>query len=225
MNVSFMTHILWQVLVSGGDSEGSPVGEVLRRLRGTAAASSPPPRRLYGIKFHVHDHFSQHDDDEDDVDSKKDVLWVFAVVYDRNRLTPLQVQRWLGLVVDRTTTLRDQDEGWKCGGPNAAQETFGRELSDLMRDRAYHEKKGLLEAHVESLRAIMQRNIEGLLDREEKIERLHERAQSLRDMAKVFRKRARRIHLCHHAKYGLLVGTAVSAAVAAVAVPVLVVIF
>ena len=216
----------------------APTGLRRGTAAAAAAAASPPPRRLYGIKFHVHDHFSKDDDDDDDdnnnnndednVNSKKDVLWVYAVVYDRNRLTPLQVQRWLGMVVETTTRLRDQDDIWKYGGADAAQDTFGPELCDLIRDRAYHETKGQLEAQVDSLRAIMQRNIEGLLDREAKIERLHERAMSLEDMAKVFRKRARSLkcfHMWQHAKYGVLMGTAVTAAVAVVAVPVLVVIF
>ena len=72
----------------------------------------------------------------------------------------------------------------------------------------------------------MAQNIELILERGERIDRLQEDATQLQHMASVFKKRStqlKRQMLWQNAKHGLLLGTAITAGIAVVVVPPMVV--
>jgi len=71
----------------------------------------------------------------------------------------------------------------------------------------------------------MSKNIELLLEREEKLEDLNDEASKLREMAAAFKKNSKevkRMKMWQDAKHGLVLGTAIAAGVAVIAVPPLV---
>jgi tetrahydromethanopterin S-methyltransferase subunit B len=71
----------------------------------------------------------------------------------------------------------------------------------------------------------MGRNIDLILERGEKLEDLNEQATRLEEMSMSFKKGAkklRRVQMWQNAKYGLVVGTAVTGVVAVIVIPPLV---
>ena len=74
-----------------------------------------------------------------------------------------------------------------------------------------------VQNQISEVRAIMERNVEMILDRQEQLESLEVKSKELSDAGKAFRKNTRKIrryHLMNQVKYGVAIGTAVSAAVA-----------
>ena len=68
----------------------------------------------------------------------------------------------------------------------------------------------------------MQRNIEAVLDRGEKIDHLENEAEELNQMSRVFKKKSRQVkryQMLQNAKYGYVLGTAITAGVAIIALP------
>ena len=64
----------------------------------------------------------------------------------------------------------------------------------------------MMQQHVDETKAIMQTNIENILERGERIEELQEEANSLNQAAKVFKKKAkkvRRFKMMQDAKHGV----------------------
>jgi len=70
---------------------------------------------------------------------------------------------------------------------------------------------------VEEVRAIMEHNVEMLLDRGDKLEKLEHQSESLKSAAGMFRKQSRKLkrwHLMNKVKWGVAVGTLVTASIA-----------
>jgi vesicle-associated membrane protein 4 len=83
-------------------------------------------------------------------------------------------------------------------------------------------KIAMMHQHVDETKAIMQTNIENILERGERIEELQEVANSLNKAAKVFKKKAkkvRRFKMMQDAKHGVVVGTAIAGVVGVVVIP------
>lgn len=207
------------------------------------ASAQAQPRRLKGVKFHIYEHgegFSStlpeggRTKDDDGVTRGEGeawagrpelTVWVFAAVYDGERLTKAQVQSYVEKIVAITEVFRDDDETFRHGGTLAAQATFAPILLQRMQEVTYLGKAALLEEKLESTKETMQRNIELILEREEKLEALDEEATRLQDMAKEFKKnanRVRRMKMMQDAKHGLIVGGLITATAAVIIVPPLV---
>jgi hypothetical protein len=197
-----------------GGSGFHPLASLVSRDRASAGNSKT---RLRGVKFHVYEH--------DERTEGGMITWVFAVVYRCNTVTKRQVQSWLEKIVVITESFRDLDDTWRRGGNMAAQRQFAPILLQRMQEVTYYGKMALLEEQLESTKLMMERNIEVLLEREEKLEKLRDDATNLQEAAQVFKKRAkkvRRMKMMQDAKYGLMVGALVTGAVAIVVVPPLV---
>lgn len=74
-----------------------------------------------------------------------------------------------------------------------------------------------VQNQVESIRGIMERNVEMILDRQEKIAEIEQKADLLKDTGLEFRKNTRKFrrwHLMNQVKWGVAVGTVITASVA-----------
>ncbi|GAX22170.1 hypothetical protein FisN_19Lh229 [Fistulifera solaris] len=178
-------------------------------------------RRLRGCKFHIYEHSGRADVDEEE---ESLLIWVFAAVYDASVVTQVQVQAFLQKLVQLTELLRHEDPEWRSG--YNCQTTFAPILQQRMEDITHLAKIVALEQQLETTRTIMERNIELILDREERLlRRLHEKTSEANEMAQIFRKRTRkvrRMQLMQQAKHGIVVGTAITLGVAIAVVPVVV---
>ena len=73
-----------------------------------------------------------------------------------------------------------------------------------------------LQDQIESIRTVMERNVEMLLDRQEALGELEAKTNDLSAMSTGFRKNARKLrrwHLMNQVKWGVAIGTLVTASV------------
>lgn len=170
-----------------------------------------PQPKLKGMKFHMY---------ESNTDGL--FIWSVSAVYDPAAVETLQVQSFIQKIVTITEMFRDTDPAWKYGSARAAQSTFAPILMQRMEEISYLGKMAMVNDQVESLKQIMAKNIEVILERGEKIDQLQEDATQLQHMASVFKKRStqvRRQMLWQNAKHGMVLGTAITAGIAVVIVP------
>lgn len=174
------------------------------------------PQKLKGVKFHVYDHTEDGDFN----------IWVFACVYcDGGGEVLLQAQSFLEKMVVISEVFRETDNTWKYGSHLAAQDTFAPIMLQRMEDVSYLGKYAMVNQQIESLKSIMHNNIEMILDRGERLEKLQDDATRLKDVASVFKKNTRKVKrqmLWQNAKHGFLLGSMITAGVALVVVPPLV---
>jgi len=169
--------------------------------------------KLRGIKFHVYDQKV----------NEPLLIWSFCAVYDSSILTDLvQVKSFLEKMVYLTDHWREYDEEWRLGDVLAVQESFAPILYQRMQEVTYLGKMAMVHDQVDSCKEIMHNNINMILENDEKIKDLDERAGHLQDLSKQFQKRTqkvKRFKMMQNAKHGLVVGTAVTGVVAAVTIP------
>jgi len=195
---------------------------------------------LKGMKFHIYEHFqrSSEFEEETEIPSQEQnnktknqenddglVIWSISAVYDPSTVETAQVQSFIRKMVALTHPFRDMDVKWKYGSTYAAQSQFSSILHQRMSDVTYLGKLCMVNDQIDSLKEIMARNIELILQRGEKMEDLQEKSTELSHMAQIFKKRSKQVKrqmLWQNAKYGLVLGTAISAGVAVIVVPPLV---
>jgi molybdopterin converting factor small subunit len=99
-------------------------------------------------------------------------------------------------------------------------------LLQRMKEVTYMGKLANLSQKLERTEELMKNNIDQLLARETKLEKLQEESTQLQQMAEVFQKKSekvKRMQMMNNAKHGVMLGTAVTAGVAVVVVPPLIV--
>jgi hypothetical protein len=169
---------------------------------------------LRGIKFHVYD----NDDFTDE-----QFIWMFCCVYDEKTCERVQAQSFLEKLVILTERQRSQDYDWRHGtAVLAGQAEFAPILLQRMQEVSYYGKMAMVSQKVESCKQVMSHNIEMILEREDKLQKMDEDATRLQEMAQHFKKgtrRIRRFKMWQNAKHGIVVGTAVTAGIAIVVVP------
>ncbi|KAG7342961.1 synaptobrevin [Nitzschia inconspicua] len=118
---------------------------------------------------------------------------------------------------------RSPQDVWRYGSHHAAQSTFAPILLQRMEEVSYYGKLAMCHAKVESVKEIMSRNIDLILENDERLAVMAtEKAAQLNEMAKVFAKNSKKVKrqmLWNNAKHGAIIGTAITAGVAVVAVP------
>lgn len=190
---------------------------------------------LKGIKFHVYEHEAASDEEDDSNDllldkssnSDRDTtsmrIWVFAAVYDPTAgVTKHDVQSFLEKIVTISENFRPD---WTGTATLGLQSTFAPILKQRMEEVTYYGKMALLDQQIQACQQTMQDNIEVILQNGERMEDLERSATQLQEMAGVFKKRARklrRFQMMKNAKHGIILGTVVTAATAAVVIPPLV---
>jgi hypothetical protein len=170
-------------------------------------------KKLKGVKFHIYDHTPEGDFH----------IWVVACVYDPNSdVEAFQVQSFIEKIVGISELFRETSEDWKYGSTLAAQDSFAPILQQRMQEISYLGKHAMVHQNVDNLKSIMAHNIEMILERGERVDKLERDATRLQDMAAVFKKNTKKVKrqmLWQNAKHGLLLGTAITAGVAVVVVP------
>ena len=121
----------------------------------------------------------------------------------------------LGPLVDAALASKDASKAKGVSPESAVQlrEVLEREIASA-NDRA---KVQQVENQVAEVRSIMERNVEMILDRGEKLESLENKSDELNSATGMFRKQARKLkrwHLMNQVKWGVAVGTLVTASVA-----------
>ena len=209
------------ILVEAGednfDGEVTRIAQELLKKRPTPGYEYYSPFRspLKGIKFHVYEKQEASDDF---------LIWVFACVYD-NTVKKDQAQSFLEKICGLTQIQREEEYRWRHGDTLAAQEPFAPILLQRMEEVGYMGRFAMVNCQVNSVKEQMGRNIDLILERGEKLEDLSKEATRLEEMSKSFKKGAKklkRIQMWQNAKYGLVVGTAVTAGIAVIVVPPLV---
>jgi Synaptobrevin len=195
-----------------------------------APMDHPQYPKLKGMKFHIYEHRSQEDEEAEDTSpfarnrpNAGLIIWSISAVYDPCAVDTIQVQSFIQKMVTITQMFRDSDDTWKYGtAPLAAQKQFAPILYQRMSEVSYLGKLCMVQDQVESLKEIMARNIELILERGDRLERLQEQSTDLSHMASIFKKRSAQVKrqmLWQNAKHGLVLGSAITAGVAIVVVP------
>lgn len=208
------------VLVKAGEDNFD--GQVTRAAQELLKKGPTPGYEYYsplrspfkGIKFHVYELLSD----------RRFLIWSFCCVYDSTIAKVHQAQSFLENIVSRTRGYREE-ELWREGDELAAQEFFAEELLQQMVEVTYPRRAAMVQEHLDRLKEQMGRNIDAILERGEQLDDLQERTTQLEDMARVFRKKTkklRRAQLWQQAKYGLAVGAAVTVGTAIVVAPIVV---
>jgi len=175
--------------------------------------------RLKGLKFHIYEHV----EDAQFENATDFRIWVVGAVYDPAVVETQQAKSFVEKIVGISEVFREHDQTWQTGTQYCAQNSFGPILAQRMQEVTYLGKVAMVEEEIESLKRIMARNIDMIIDRGDKIERLQEDSKQLNEMTSVFKKNSKKLKrkmLWQNAKYGLVVGTAVTVGVAAITVPI-----
>jgi hypothetical protein len=180
-------------------------------------------RPLKGIKFHVYERL-RGDSEEPPLERTASNLrvWIFGAVYDPLTTERREVQSFLEKIVTISENFREHDSEWQTAGTLGLQGTFATILQQRMEEVTYLGKMAAMETQIQACQWHLERNVQLLLERGEKLEDLQANATITQEMALVFKKQSkkvRRMHMLKNAKHGLLLGTAVTAAVAIVVIP------
>jgi len=216
--------LLWSAVTRGStvlaecgeDHRGGAVLSLARKI----LSKKPSPGwefdrggSLRAAKFHVHDNRL----------GARETVWTMCCVFDQG-FSELQARGFLEKLAFLTEPLRSSRE-WQSGGTLAAQDSFAPTLLQRMEQASSMGRTAMITSKVDEVKEIMRDNIELLLDRGDKLEALDEKASALSKMSKMFQKRARdakRFQMWQQAKFGLVVGTAVTVGVGLVVIPPLV---
>ena len=182
----------------------------------------PQERRHFkGVKFHVFEHVSSSKED----DAAQLRVWVFAAVYDPVQVTVKEVQSFLEKIVTLTENMREHDPTWTQAGTLGLQTSFAPILQQRMEEVTYLGHMALLDQKLQACQLQMEHNIDLILERGEKLDDLQTDATKMQEMASVFRKRAkkvRRLKMMQDAKYGVVMGAAITGVASAIVIPSLV---
>jgi hypothetical protein len=177
-------------------------------------------------------------------------IWTFACVYDPALVDEHQAKAFLEKIVTMTETFRqsstvddvvndyslgtrlehtEEEDPWRYGSTYAVQRSFSPVLAQQMEQVSYLGKLALCHEQLDAAKSVMARNIELILEQDERLEKvIGRKAQECNEMALAFKKKSKQVKrqmLWNNAKHGLILGTAITAGVATVAVPTLIAIF
>jgi Synaptobrevin len=222
--------ILWSsisrgsvILAEAGEDELG--GQVIQTAKGLMSKKDTAGYEFYncrtyrcrGIRLHVF---------EKDTLTGSMLVWKFAAVYHKELVDLEQVESFLQKLVMITQIPRENDYNWRHGEALAAQATFAPTLLEHMKEVAYLGRLAKVHKEIDGVKEIMAKNIEAALDCGDKLEDIEESASRLEEMGKQFKKKTlklKRFHQWQKAKYGVVVGTAVTGIVLIVTIPPLIV--
>uniref|UniRef100_A0A7S0Q670 V-SNARE coiled-coil homology domain-containing protein n=1 Tax=Coccolithus braarudii TaxID=221442 RepID=A0A7S0Q670_9EUKA len=200
----------------GEDQRGGAVLSLARKIlskKPTAGWEFERTGSLRAAKFHVHNNAT----------AGREMVWAFSCVFDSD-FSELQARGFLEKLAFLTEPLRETRE-WQGGGTLASQDSFAPTLLQRMEQASSMGRTAMITSKVDEVKMIMRDNIELLLDRGDKLEALDDKANTLSKMSQMFQKRARdarRFQMWQQAKFGLVLGTAVTVGVGLVVIPPLV---
>lgn len=211
------------ILAEAGEDDGSgnviKTAKKINKMKPTGGWEKTRSLRscsYRGLKFHVHEHTSEIDDCSSNV-----LVWTFCCVYRPSELSEDLAKAFLTNLVYVTEPLRKMP-WWREGGLLSAQQSFAPTLQQQMESVQRDARISILRQHVDEIKAIMASNIANILERGERIESLEEQAEQLKKMSSVFKKKSKqlkRMQQWQNAKYGVVLGTAITGAVGALVIP------
>ena len=208
------------ILAEAGDDDGK--GKVIRTARrismmaptcGWEKCWTLKDAPFRGLKLHKYDN---------DADSEKTIIWSFSCVYSYKTISEDCAKAFLSKLLAITEPLR-LCPWWLDGSTLAAQPSFAPTLKQQIETWDEHDAKLFaMNQQVEETKQIMADNIESMFKRGERLEDLEDGSRELSKMSLVFKKNARKVKRAKawaNAKYGVMIGTAVTGAAAVVIVP------
>mmetsp|Transcript_17141 Transcript_17141/g.24233 ORF Transcript_17141/g.24233 Transcript_17141/m.24233 type:complete len:243 (+) Transcript_17141:61-789(+) len=177
---------------------------------------------LRGIKLHVYEEcVNNHDVMLSAPKASNRIIWSFTAV-STSSLPDIQTKSYLEKLVYVTEPQRESEQQWRQGGLLQCQSTFAPILKHLMEEVTNRGKVAMVQENVNGVKEIMADNIEKMLERGDKLEDLQESTENLNEISKQFKKKAKQIKkfkAWQNAKYGLVLGTAVTGGIAIVTIP------
>lgn len=197
---------------AGQDTHGGAVLALAKKI----LAKKPSPGwefdksgGLRAIKFHIHE---------------PNRVWAACCVYVSANMPEIQAKGFLEKIVFLTEPLRETAL-WENGNTLAAQDSFAPTLLQRMEQANSTGKLAMVSKQVGEVKQLMNSNIELLLENQQKLEDLDEKANLMNKMAVQFKKgsaQARKFQMWQQAKFGMATGTIVTGVVAVATVPPLV---
>jgi hypothetical protein len=207
------------ILAEAGEDDGSgaviKTAQKLHKMKPTGGYEKTRSLRgaYRGLKFHLHDSTSENADGV--------IIWTFCCVFKPSEISEELAKAFLTKLVYVTEPLRGMP-WWREGGLLSAQPSFAPTLQQQMQNIRTDGQVAIFHRHVHETKAIMTSNINNILERGERIESLEEQSEQLNQMSKVFKKKAKqvkRMQQWQNAKYGVVLGTAITGAVGIVVLP------
>ena len=167
-------------------------------------------KKLRGIKLHVFDHVTvgQREDHDTSEEKEKKLVWSFAAISESS-LEKEQVKSFLEKLVFITEPMRHDEGEWRYGDLLCGQQSFAPILLQRMEQVEYQGRLAMVNQRIESTKEIMSKNIELILEREEYLQNIEERSESLNILSKQFKKRSKqmkRYKMWQNAKHGVVMG-------------------
>ena len=197
----------------GKDDHAGAVLELAQQIlkkKPTAGWEFARARGLSAVKFHVHD------------TADSEIVWAISCVHDAGFDGTL-AKGFLEKITMLTEPLRQTPE-WRTGRLLCAQTSFSPVLQQRLEQANSTGRTAMVSQQVDEVKSVMHDNIELLLRRGEDLETLETRTKGLSQLAKHFKTqttRAKRFQMWQHAKFGAVLGGAVTFGVAVLVVPIL----
>jgi len=139
--------------------------------------------KLKGAKFHVYEHNPEEEGGF--------CIWSFGCIYPDSALEFKYIESFAKHLIEISQDFRENDQVWKRGSYLAAQHHFSPTLLDMMSDTKNLERLDAAQKGIDDLVDTMGRNIDMILERDDKIEDLLEKSEQLNAMARVFKKNSK----------------------------------
>ena len=202
------------VITSAEDSRARAVVELAQQIlkkKPTAGWEFARARGLSAVKFHVHD-----------VHEQSEIIWAISCVHEAGFDGTL-AKGFLEKITLLTEPLRRTLE-WRTGRVLCAQASFAPVLQQRLEQANSTGSTAMVSQQVDEVKSVMHENIELILRRGEDLETLEARSEGLSQLAQHFKAqatKAKRFQMWQHAKFGAVVGGAVTVGVAVLVLPVI----
>eukprot|EP00964_Phaeocystis_antarctica_P075073 scaffold46291_cov67-Phaeocystis_antarctica.AAC.2 len=205
------------VITSAEDSRAGAVVELAQQIlkkKPTAGWEFARARGLSAVKFHVHD--------VHETAAGTEVVWAISCVHEAGFDGTL-AKGFLEKITLLTEPLRRTPE-WRTGRVLCAQASFAPVLQQRLEQANATGRTAMVSQQVDEVKSVMHENIELILRRGEDLETLEARGEGLSQLAQHFKAqatKAKRFQMWQHAKFGAVVGGAVTVGVAVLVLPIL----
>ena len=205
------------VITSAEDSRAGAVVELAQQIlkkKPTAGWEFARARGLSAVKFHVHDVHEQS--------AGSEIIWAISCVHEAGFDGTL-AKGFLEKITLLTEPLRRTPE-WRTGRVLCAQASFAPVLQQRLEQANSTGSTAMVSQQIDEVKSVMHENIELILRRGEDLETLEARGEGLSQLAQHFKAqatKAKRFQMWQHAKFGAVVGGAVTVGVAVLVLPIL----
>lgn len=198
--------------VDSGSSEARELATALIAKKPSPGWEFERAGSLRGLKFHVHER-------SEDGGS---IVWAYVAIHD-SKFPEQSAKCLVERLVLQTAPLRGSRE-WRSAAAHSLQRGIGHELSEQLERVNATGRTKMVSESVDEVKAVMEQNIELLLDRGERLDQLGERTDAMAKLSATFHRsaqEAKRFQMMQQAKFGMVVGTALAVGVGVLAAPVL----